>query len=207
MSGSKIKYIPISVDLLFNWPAENEVLYRVGHIAGECYGSDRSVVACMKRAIQCIRNGHHTPFEHVVLTLTATIDRGTSHALVRHRHCSFMQSSTIYQKFNDCMCIIKPDDLQEDEIKSYEKAYKVYKKMLENKIAPSRARDVLPTSLATNLIITTNFREWIYILKRRGKAGDSANMATFVNETSKLFVEHYPDIVFEFDRFYKNHPL
>lgn len=47
------------------------------------------------------------------------------------------------------------------------KAEKNYFRMLENGATPEQARDVLPTSLKTNIVITTNFREWRHIFDLR----------------------------------------
>ena len=78
--------------------SQDSMLDLVGQVAGECYMSDMSHDKCTKRALNCILRGHHSPWERVSVKLKCTVDRGTSHALVRHRHCAFQQSSTIYHK-------------------------------------------------------------------------------------------------------------
>lgn len=47
------------------------------------------------------------------------------------------------------------------------KAEKNYFKMLENGSTPQEARDVLPTSLKTDIVMTANFREWRHIFRLR----------------------------------------
>ena len=96
-----MKLIPMKVEEMgLQFLNEKDLLAYVGNIAGECYNSSRDLDACVKRGLSCIKRGHHTPFEHAIITLKCTVDRGVSHALVRHRHCAFQQSSTIYQKFD-----------------------------------------------------------------------------------------------------------
>ena len=96
-----MKLVPISVEHLAGVMPENSLLCFIGRIAGECYGSAIDENKCINRALNCIARGHHSPWEHYNVTIKCTVDRGTSHALVRHRHCAFQQSSTIYQKYDE----------------------------------------------------------------------------------------------------------
>lgn len=198
-----MKLIPMKIEpigLFFEY--EEDLLSFIGRIAGECYGSSADKDKCIQRALNCIKRGHHSPFEHANITLKCTVDRGVSHALVRHRHCAFQQSSTIYQKFDE-LVFIEPNSVEKDMLKTIESEYlealKSYK--------PSEARDVLPNALATNLIITTNIRQWMYMIQRRCGPGDSDNMHEWCKLTRAWFEEHYPQILLAFDTWYKEHPL
>ena len=198
---------------------EKDLLSYVGNIAGECYNSSKDLDKCIQRALNCIKRGHHTPFEHAVITLKCTVDRGVSHALVRHRHCAFQQSSTIYQKFDEIKCIdqLLPVPIEnevcsvsytsKDKIKSYEQAEIAYHKLLNAGEPPSSARDVLPNALATNLIITTNIRQWMYMIQRRCGPGDSDNMHEWCKMVRAWFEERYPQLLLAFDTWYEKHPL
>lgn len=201
-----MKLIPMKIEAL-GIPYEEQGLLRfVGEIAGECYNSSKDLDKCIQRALNCIRRGHHSPFEHANITLKCTVDRGVSHALVRHRHCAFQQSSTIYQKFQEIEIIEQPD-VSEIELECYRHDELVYRRLLEHGKAPSRARDVLPTELATNVIITTNLRQWMYMLQRRNGPGDSDNMHKWDKLVRAWFEEHYPQITLAFDTWYEKHPL
>lgn len=213
-----VKYTSIQISCLLHWPKERDMLISVGNIAGECYNSSKDDDKCCARALSCIARGHHSPWEHINLTIKATVDRGTSHALVRHRHCAFQQSSTIYQKYDGGITLIRPADespvkgdkvygLNYIEDEYYMNCYTLYSKLLEQGMPPARARDVLPNALATNLIITTNFREWMYIIQRRQGPGDSVNMHIFANKLEDLFNTLYPNAVEEFAKWYEKHPL
>lgn len=46
-------------------------------------------------------------------------------------------------------------------------AEKNYFRMLKNGAKPEEARDILPTSLKTEIVVTTNFREWRHIFDLR----------------------------------------
>jgi Predicted alternative thymidylate synthase len=185
-------------------PVEEQGMLRlVGEIAGECYNSSMDMDKCIQRALNCIKRGHHSPWEHVTVTLKCTVDRGVSHALVRHRHCAFQQSSTIYQKFDE-LVFIKPNNLSGELARQIEQEYKWH---VDEGMKPSEARDVLPNCLATNLIITTNIRQWMYMIQRRCGPGDSDNMHEWCAKTRAWFEEHYPQVTAAFDAWYQEHPL
>lgn len=201
-----MKLIPMRIINMTPILPEQSALEFIGQVAGECYNSSMNSEACVKRALSCIKRGHHSPFEHFNITLKCTVDRGVSHALVRHRHCAFQQSSTIYQKFQGCEFI---DDHApcDDKLIAYQYAEIKYGKLLEDGYPPSSARDVLPNALATNLIITTNIRQWMYMVQRRCGPGDSDNMHTWCKMVREWFEEHYPKITLAFDTWYDKHPL
>ena len=202
-----MKFIDISIQApeMFHLMPENELLYFIGAVAGECYLADMTDDKCRQRALNCIKRGHHSPWEHYNITLKCTVDRGTSHALVRHRHCAFQQSSTIYHKYDDDLILIDNDYTVREKYE-FEKIYETYCETLKENPA-SRARDILPNALATNLIITTNIREWMYIMQRRTGPGDSENMHKFAQLLREWFQARYPVILEEFDKWYAKHPL
>lgn len=203
-----MKFVDIAIKPLgFGLPTEREVLIHVGVIAGTCYASSMDEEKCFQRAISCIKRGHHSPWEHVNFTLSNLVDRGTSHALVRHRHCAFQQSSTIYQRYKELL-IVKQSDITEDEKALYENIENVYLLETGKKQMPShRARDILPNALATELIITTNMRQWQYMFRRRNGYGDSENMHKWAAVVQEWFRKNYPTITEAFDQFYEKHPI
>lgn len=198
-----MKIVSISVTNMLPIAVEYDVLKFVGQVAGECYNSSMDDEKCVKRALGCITRGHHSPFEHANITLKCTVDRGVSHALVRHRHCAFQQSSTIYQKFNELVFI--DTGVSIPVLSSIEEEYKY--QVTEHKMKAAEARDILPNCLATNLIITTNIRQWMYMIHRRCGPGDSNNMHEWCRLTREWFEKHYPQITQTFDAWYERHPL
>lgn len=202
-----MKLIPMKiVNMTPTW-TEDAVLEFIGQIAGECYNSSMDSDKCIQRALNCIKRGHHSPFEHMNITLKCTVDRGVSHALVRHRHCAFQQSSTIYQKFQEIECIGNEATTSSYKVALYEQAEIQYKRLLNEGYLPSSARDVLPNALATNLIITTNVRQWMYMIQRRSGPGDSDNMHKWDKMIREWFESNYPQLTLAFDTWYEKHPL
>ena len=195
--------LPIAVEEIGFAVPENNVLEFVGKVAGECYMSDMTVDKCINRALNVIKRGHHSPWEHYHVTLKCTVDRGVSHALVRHRHCAFQQSSTIYHKYSN---IVLTDKSFGSE--GFYRACEIeYNKLIAEGKEPSEARDVLPNALATNLIITTNIRQWMYMIHRRTGYGDSKKMHLWAEKTREWFEKQYPRITLAFDTWYDKHPL
>ena len=185
---------------------EKDLLSHIGRIAGECYNSSMDTDKCIKRALNCVQRGHHSPWEHYNITLKCLVDRGVSHALVRHRHCAFQQSSTIYQKYDDIQ-IVDIDGMTEQEREAYWEIEKVYRGALESGKPAGAARDVLPNALATNLIITTNIRQWMYMIHRRNGPGDTERMHIWCQQVRNWFEDTYPLTVKAFDDWYESHPL
>lgn len=130
----------------------------------------------------------NTLMKHVTHTIVFTCDRGVSHEFVRHRVASFAQESTRYcnysrDSFNNEITVIEPPFWKEDiksetqdtnAIKAFHAWYdacreseKNYFKILKAGFIAQQARDVLPTSVKTELVITTTEAEWQHIINLR----------------------------------------
>lgn len=138
-----------------------------------------------KRMIKrLIESGHESTLEHGGMTVKFTVDRGVSHEIVRHRLASYTQMSTRYCNFskdkfgNEITVIDVAPMLAWDEDNTppgywswYDaclEAENKYFKMLEAGCSPQEARSVLPNSLATEVVMTANWREWRLFLRLRG---------------------------------------
>lgn len=155
-----------------------------------------------------IKRGHHSPLEHIDLSLRLVTDRGVLAELTRHRICSFSVESTRYVKYTDDIEFIKPVWYENDVIKatSYElwklaceKSEEYYKRLVfEYKEQPQQARQVLNMSLKTSIVMTCNIREMRHILKLR-TAKDAhpqivALMTPILNNFKKEFPAFFEDI-------------
>lgn len=142
-----------------------EAIGRVSHRS-----EDRVTDDSYQRFIQSVvmNHGDLSIIEHVSVTVFATLDRGLSHEWVRHRLFSYTQESTRfvnYDKPEHEPRFIKPSDLfGMNETRDWETAVNAamesYKHLLFMGYAPQIARSVLPTCLATKLVITGNLRNW-----------------------------------------------
>lgn len=146
-------------------------------IAGRtCYKSERGDADRFARML--IKRGHEAMIEHASATVRFVTNRGVTHELVRHRMTSFGQESTRYVKYDGEMEFIRPVWLDEGEPVSRQLARSQfmtacrdaesrYKNLLDLGWKPEQAREVLPNSLKTEIVVTANFREWRHIFKLR----------------------------------------
>lgn len=156
------------------------VLNHIERCGRVCYKSeDRITEDSAERFIRSIlRRGHESVLEHYALTVRFVVDRGVSHEIVRHRIASYSQESSRYcnysgGKFGGEITVIKPCFFKagSPEYIAWKNACQgaedTYMEMLKDGCSPEQARDVLPTSLKTELIMTANLREWRHFLKLR----------------------------------------
>ena len=125
--------------------------------------------------------------QHFMAGVHFTCSRAVSHELVRHRPCSFIQQSQRYcnysnERFGREVTFIKPSAFYPEgspEYKVWEEsmtqAEKSYMELLDKGCTPQSARNVLPNSCATEIIMYATITEWLHILKlRTSPAADPA---------------------------------
>lgn len=146
-----------------------------------CYKSEERIsdgsADAFVRMIQ--GRGHHSVLEHASATVRFVCDRGTTHELVRHRIAAFSQESTRYcnyskDRFEGRIAVIQPPfvstvpSLAEDIWReAMEQAESAYFRLLGAGEPPEIARAVLPIALKTEVVMTTNLREWLHVFKLR----------------------------------------
>ena len=162
------------------------IIKRITNAARVCYKSEgKSNFDSDKKLVEnLIDNGHEAMLEHASVTVKFVVDRGVSHELVRHRLASFAQESTRYcnytqEKFGSEITFIKPcffDDTRPEyaEQKKYTEWYTAcwkaedsYFNLLAAGATPEQARDVLPMSVKTEVVMTANMREWRHFFALR----------------------------------------
>lgn len=141
-----------------------------------CYKSeDKTTEDSAQRFVKSvIKSGHESVLEHAKITVRVVCDRGISHEIVRHRLASYSQESSRYVRYTGEMIFVKPCFWEEGS-KEYEVWYNSMKNAEETyiflvnglKCKPEEARDILPNSLKTEIIITMNLREWRHFFKMR----------------------------------------
>lgn len=154
-----------------------ESIERCGRV---CYKSEDSITdgSAEKFVRSLIKRGHESVLEHVSFSVRFIVDRGVSHEIVRHRLASYSQESTRYCNYSHGkhggeITVIKPLYLAEstpayDQWEwSCKAAEKTYFQLLNWGCSPQEARSVLPNSLKTEMVMTTNLREWRHFLRLR----------------------------------------
>ena len=159
-----------------------EILKHIERCARVCYKSEDRITdgSAEKMVAALIRSGHEAMLEHYSFTVKFICDRGVSHELVRHRIASFAQESSRYccyakDKFGKELTFINPCFWEPDSdnyarwFHEMDEAEKTDLAMIENGPTPEQARDILPTSIKTEIVMTANLREWRHFFKLRAE--------------------------------------
>lgn len=146
---------------------------------------------------------------HLRQTVRFTIDRGISHEFVRHRVMSFSQESSRFcdysqDKFSNQIAVIEPCFLKRGSAAysiwadSCRRAEEDYFKLLDAGAKPEEARDVLPTSTKTELVMTGTLGQWdaFFDLRARQTTGRAHPQAVEVAlPLMREFARQYPGII------------
>lgn len=172
------------------------ILQLIERAGRTCYKSEDKITNdSAKTFIKMILNKHHeSVIEHGSMTVRFIVDRGVSHELVRHRLSSFSQESTRYcnytkDKFDNQLTFIIPNwltslhagtyikslnnDFSNSQIGLFEwinsmfDAEENYNNLIDKGLTAQQARSILPNSLKTEIVVTSNFRQWRTIFKQR----------------------------------------
>ncbi len=118
--------------------------------------------------------GHHAMIEFGDIIVRFVTNRGVTHELVRHRLCSFAQESTRYVRYDGKMEFVRPcwwEDCTPAQQTLWQQAMadaeNRYLSLLESGWRPEQAREVLPNSLKTEIVVKGNIREWRHIFALR----------------------------------------
>lgn len=138
--------------------------------------------------------------KHFMVPVKFICSRAVSHELVRHRPCSFIQASQRYcnyshEKFGREVTFITPSAFfpsNSPEYKIWEesmqRAESVYMDMLDKGCTPQAARNVLPNSCATEIIVYATLKEWEHIMSlRTSPRADPAMKQLMLPLNTRLF--------------------
>ena len=141
-----------------------------------------------------VKRDHTAMIEFADLTVRFVTQRAVSHEMVRMRLCSFAQESQRYvsygtDKENQQITVIRPHwcdpSLIPEEVSAQynydpldggkeflwllacRNAEVSYRALLKRGVLPQDARDVLPNSTRTEIVVKANLREWRHIFQLR----------------------------------------
>jgi len=184
-----------------------ETLEKIGRT---CYQSEGDIKpgSAEKFCKMILKKNHQSVIEHVSLTVKFITNRGVTHELVRHRLAAFSQESTRYVKYDGNMEFIRPvwwDKWSDEEKnlwgKSMSSTEAIYCRLIEQKSRLEQAREVLPNSLKTEIVVTANLREWRHIFTMRcAKAAHPqmrALMIPLLKELQQLVPVIFDDIDYD----------
>ena len=189
-----------------------------------CYQSRDNAKTSKEEFVKSIMDmGHESILEHAHITMRVVCDRGVSHEWVRHRLFSYSQESTRYCNYNkNHIDFIIPswiswpsmdihmstpirDQLAELDIMPSANEFLwanqclaaeiAYKDMIDCGWTPQQARSILPNSLKTEIVCTTNLREWLHFFRLRCSAKAHPDMYKVATMALDLAM-HYAPVVF-----------
>ena len=152
---------------------------------------------------------HESVIEHVSASVLFVTDRGVSHEIVRHRIASYTQESTRYcnyskEKFGNGVTFILPVrfyDTVNDKEERYDRWMRAMRAVEMFYIAelscgatPQEARDFLPNSLKTEIVMTANLREWRHFFKLRTHQSAHPQMRELALQAQVMFHERLPEL-------------
>lgn len=181
------------------------ILERLEECGRVCYKSEGKISegSAEKFCNGIIGRGHEAVLEHCVFTVKFIVDRGISHEIVRHRLASYCQESTRYcnyskGQFGGEITVIEPCFLEPgtDGYRIWkegcEAAERAYFGLLEWGCTPQEARDVLPTSLKTEVVMTANIREWRHFFRLRCSKAAHPQIREVATQLLELVHEKIP---------------
>ncbi|NPU84396.1 MAG: FAD-dependent thymidylate synthase [Syntrophaceae bacterium] len=179
-----------------------EILQRIEAAGRTCYKSERKITteSAVPFVRSIIKNSHESVIEHESISVRFICDRGVTHELVRHRLAAFSQESTRYCDYvgkdeaPQVTFIIPPwVEIAPGEYHTPDEfstawnsdhywawamldAERYYATLRQHEWSPQSARAVLPNSLKTEIVMTSNLREWRHVLKLRTSAAAHPQM-------------------------------
>jgi thymidylate synthase (FAD) len=201
-----MEFVPQSFQILY--PANRDAWIRdarlIERAARVCYKSeDRMTDDSYEKIIKMLLSNstpHESPLEHAKVSVALTVSRAIQQEITRHRLASYSIESTRYVNYEKKgISFVMPADWSEmtaDQQSFYEHlagiAEENYKTAIKLGMKPQRARDVLPLSLKSDIVMTANWREWRTIFKLRCESGahpDIRDLMTFLREE---FISNMP---------------
>lgn len=189
---------------------------QVIELAGRvCYKSEENITpdSAAKFVKNVLSRGHESVIEHVSASMRFITDRGVTHEMVRHRIASYNQESTRYcnyckDKFGGDVTFVLPVrfagqvELLGDGTATAHTGYKTrlnrwmdamhraemsYRDDIVDGATPQEARDFLPNSLKTEIVMTANVREWRHFFKLRTSQAAHPQMRDLATKALAMF--------------------
>ncbi len=157
-----------------------QIMKNIERACRTCYRSEGKITEESYKTLlkNCITRGHESVLEHEKVTIRLYCDLGVYKDLTRHRIASFSIESTRYcnygkDKFDNELKVIRPCNIEEgtDIYANWKNACeaieKNYMEMSKKGALPDQLRIILPHSIAAEVTMTANIREWKHILSLR----------------------------------------
>ena len=165
----------------------------------------------------CIKHQHWSIFEQAFMTLEINTTRGLAAQILRHRSFTYQEFSQRYadssllgdkiplpqlrkqdeknrQNSTDDLDPILVQELEVKMQKYFADGMKLYKEMLDAKVAKECARFVLPLATPTRLYMSGSVRSWIHYIELRSGHGTQKEHMDSANACKQIFTEQFPTV-------------
>ena len=165
----------------------------------------------------CIKHQHWSIFEQAFMTLEINTTRGLAAQILRHRSFTYQEFSQRYadssllgdkiplpklrkqdeknrQNSTDDLDPILVQELEVKMQKYFADGMKLYKEMLDAKVAKECARFVLPLATPTRLYMSGSVRSWIHYIELRSGHGTQKEHMDIANACKSIFTEQFPTV-------------
>ena len=165
----------------------------------------------------CIKHQHWSIFEQAFMTLEINTTRGLAAQILRHRSFTYQEFSQRYadssllgdtiplpqlrkqdeknrQNSTDDLDPMLVQTLEVKMQKYFADGMKLYKEMLDAKVAKESARFVLPLATPTRLYMSGSVRSWIHYIELRSGHGTQKEHMDIANACKSIFVQYYPTV-------------
>jgi len=165
----------------------------------------------------CIKHQHWSIFEQAFMTLEINTTRGLAAQILRHRSFTYQEFSQRYadssllgdsiplpqlrkqdeknrQNSTDDLDPILTQELEVKMMNYFRDGMKLYKEMLDAKVAKECARFVLPLATPTRLYMSGSVRSWIHYIELRSGHGTQKEHMDIANACKQIFTEQFPTV-------------
>jgi len=168
-------------------------LLRIEKAGRTCYQSEKrefTEESARKFIRMLLRRGHETVIEHSNMTVQFNnLSRGFTHQQVRHRLTAVSQESTRYVDYAkegagpdlerfQLKCVVPPHRNENEKVllgdgrkmsitEMFAEIEKFYRGLRKAGWSPEDARQILPTGIKSQIVVSANFREWRHIFEMR----------------------------------------
>ena len=202
----------MGVELIEAWGSDAKVA-QSARVSTLGLDNNRKRVAGLVKALW--RDGHYSPFESSGMTVAFDVPMFVRDQLVRHKSFSFSVKSLRYSEASPKFYVPGTERplVQVGKALDYrrepgtpkqrtntithhemiaEEAWESYEAMLEQGICDEVARNVLPTSLYTQLWMTGSLRSWLHFLNQRADKHAQHEIQEAANKIKHIIQDTYP---------------
>ena len=194
----------MNVELIHITPNAEEIIESAGRTAYLSFDKI-SADSAGKFIRMLIERGHESVLEHAFAVFRIKgVSRTMTHQLVRHRLCGYTQQSQRVVNEGELKKYTTPPSIQNSDITVQklfsgvmDYAFNAYDILINRGINKEDARFVLPNACQTQIVVSSNLRNWRHIIKMRSTKHVQWEFRTVTREILRILQEHCPNTFYD----------